>query len=419
MRLLRAPLYALGWVSFVAAQSSGLVNVDDSNIFSESNLAGIQYGGRTQWQHLSADTNLFYQGTHSLNKDLGSQIWFSFRGTGIAYYASQDPGFGAVSISVDGADATEVFWVNSGTELLFQQRIWSVNGLKPGDHTVVIAKNNVNSPWIGLDYFSVTPVAGNNIRPTIYGPGASNVTDGAVLVDSHQNDIIYSPAGDWRSYAAAVNDSVQTMFFGHNAYCSKNPGSSATFTFEGTAVWFFSDDSKYNSRVSIRVDDGEAELVETGTLSSGWVSQKLFWSVSGLDRGKHTVTITHAGMLNDYACVDFLMYLPSSASPPPPPRRKNSVPVGAIAGGLVAGVIGLVVIITLAVVYVRRKSSQASPETAMSPAEDKSKQVDPGYSGTHLEYTPRPMSVQGGGGGSIAPTTWSGPTYKGHPEIQH
>ncbi|QRV91976.1 transmembrane protein [Ceratobasidium sp. AG-Ba] len=418
MRLLPASLYALGWVSLVTAQSSGSVIVDDSSIFSESNLAGIQYGGLTIWDHRSADTNL-YKGTQSLSRHYGAQIWFSFRGTGIAYYATVAPGGGLLSISVDGADSTEVALLNPGSEPAFQQMIWSVGGLEHGDHTVVIGKKSENDYLVGLDYFSVTSSAGNDIRPTIYGPGASNVTDGAVIVDSYRDGIVYSDS-DWRPYRATVNSSAQAMFFTHNETCSVKPGSTATFTFDGTALWYFSDDNEYNARVSIRVDDGEAEFVQTATIGSRWVSQKLFWSVTGLDRGPHKVTITHAGTVDEWACIDFLMYLPSSASPSP---SKKSVPVGAMVGGVVAGAVVLAVIIALAVVYTRRKSSQTGPETAVSPAEDKAKQVDAGYNVTNLEYAPRPTSIQGlntngDGTGSISPTTQSDPTYRGHPEIQ-
>ncbi|QRV91997.1 transmembrane protein [Ceratobasidium sp. AG-Ba] len=348
----------------------------------------------------------------------------------VTYYADQAPGFGAVTLSIDGGDNLNLNWTNSRTTTLYQQAIWSANGLS-------------------LDYSSVTSWNGNDITPSVYGRGASSVTQGAVLVDNTSNDISYS-GSTWELWNTNANATTQARYFNRTQHCSRSPGSISTFSFNGTAVWHFTDDYSGTAKISYSIDGGDAEIIDTATTGHAWTSQKKFWSKTGLTPAPHTVTLAHAGAEGDFACIDFFMYLPSSVSPTsgnptatatptplPISSESKSTPVGAIAGGVAAGVVLLVLIVILAIAFKRRQSraSDGQPpnhETYHGDAAYQTKQVDPAYQTNNLGHMPmsppgsaptfdqRPYSPYAnvGGGASIAPTNWSGPTYRGIPEVQ-
>ncbi|KAG9078970.1 hypothetical protein FS749_008964 [Ceratobasidium sp. UAMH 11750] len=86
----------------------------------------------------------------------------------------------------------------------------------------------------------------------------------------------------------------------------------------------------------------------------------MWWSATGLNAGKHTVTIKHVGFSGDYANLDFFMYIPSDPTEEP----SKTVPIGAIVGAAVGGVVVLVGLIVLAVFIYRRKRSAKEPEPA-------------------------------------------------------
>ncbi|QRV77160.1 transmembrane protein [Ceratobasidium sp. AG-Ba] len=445
MVFIRSCLVALACASYAASQTT--VRVDDSQVYSLSNPAGIQYSSIGWSPVTTGDASQRYQGTYTQNNVYGSQLYFAFRGSSITYYADQAPGFGAVTLSIDGGDNINLNWTNSGTATLYQQAIWSANGLSQDDHTIVVGNTNVDNATIGLDYFSVTSWNGNDIAPSVYGPGASSVAQGAVLVDNTSNDISYSGTA-WEIWSTNANATTQARYFNRTEHCSRTPGSIATFTFNGTAVWHFADDYSGNSRLSFSLDGGAAEIIDTATTGHAWTSQKMFWNKTGLTPAPHTVTITHVGADGDFGCVDFFMYLPSSAtpasanptptpSPLPVTSNSKSTPVGAIAGGVAAGVVLLVLIVILAIVFKRRQSRASSGqppnhETYAGDAAYQTKQVDPSYQTNNLghmpmsppgsapAFDPRPYSPYAnvGGGASIAPTNWSGPTYRGIPEVQ-
>ncbi|QRV91971.1 transmembrane protein [Ceratobasidium sp. AG-Ba] len=439
MSLICFSLVALAWASCVSSQTPSSVRIDDSSVYSLSNPTGIQYS-KLGWNSVTTvDASQVYQGTYTENRIYGYQLWFAFRGSAFTYYADRPPGFGAVTLSLDGGDNVNLNWTNSGTTVMYQQNIWSVQGLDQGDHIIVIGNANVNNATIGLDYFTVSSWGGNDISPNGYGPGASSVAQGSVLVDNESNGVSYSGSA-WDIWHTDANDTTQAMFFNQTEHCTRTPGASASFIFNGTAVWHFADDFSGNSKVKFSIDGGEGQIIDTATTGHAWTGQKMFWSATGLAPTSHTLTLTHVGTSGDFACIDFFMYLPSSASPPSPtststssqtptatptPPSSSSTPVAAIAGGAAGGVALLALLILLVIYYKRRPSRRWSDEshheTYTGEAAYSTKQVNPGYDtttaghGSGQEYNPY---ANHGGGGSMSQTTWSGPTYRGHAEIQ-
>ncbi|QRV91864.1 transmembrane protein [Ceratobasidium sp. AG-Ba] len=337
--MFRSCLFVLAYGWYAAGQNPNIVRVDDSTVYSSSNPSGIQFT-TTGWTSVaSGDATQRYGGTYTQSGVYGSRLWFAFRGRGITYYADQPPGFGAVTVSIDGGPNLNLNWTNSGTKMLYQQDIWGIQGLNEGDHAVVIGNTNLNNRSIGLDYFTVSPWEGDDITPTAHGPGASNVTKGAVLVDNESSEIAYSGSA-WDSRHLVPNATAQALFFNGTEHCSVVPGSVASFIFNGTTLCGYRFHWTLLGTLSI---SPESELAVTALQ----LTQKMFWSVSGLEPKPHTVTITHAGTGEEYACLDYFMYLPSSVALSTSSSTK-AIPVAAIVVAVSAGVTLLIILIILA-----------------------------------------------------------------------
>ncbi|KAG8692347.1 hypothetical protein FRC09_011252, partial [Ceratobasidium sp. 395] len=161
---------------------------------------------------------------------------------------------------------------------------------------------------------------------------------------------------------------------------TKIPGAAATFTFVGTAVWYFSDLDWTHGFVQISVDGADPEKADG--YHDPHLSQRLIWYKTGLSPGQHVVTIAHGGQPTQYATLDFLMYLPSNATtfaPNSNPTDTNApgasnenkprpIRVGVIIGAAVGGVIGLGAFLCGAFIVYRRQmqrkrlAEQSDPE---------------------------------------------------------
>ncbi|QRV91961.1 transmembrane protein [Ceratobasidium sp. AG-Ba] len=439
-------LLALGWASFVAGQGPTVVRIDDSFAYNPtSNLGGIQYSHRFSpydWSSVTTgDPNQRYNNTYTQSQTWRSQLYFAFRGSSIAYYGDKPPGTGSLVLALDGQPNTNVTWTNTGTTTQYQQLLWSAGGLDSGDHSLVIGNSDQNNRSIGLDYLAITPWEGTDITPQRTGPGASPVSPHAVVVDNENNGVLYSGSA-WEPYITGADGKNQHMYFNDTEHCSTTPGASLSYTFNGTALWYFAEDYSASGRIKFTIDGGNEQYTSAAGTGDYWTSQRLVWNITGLTPAPHTVTLTHVGNPNEWACFDFFMYLPSSVSaatssstPTSTPASSNSsksTPVGAIAGGVVGGLALIAFLIGVAFIYRRRQyrppSETVHHEVYTGDMAYPIKQVDPPYTDHTFPPSPAPAfdqrpyspyaNVPLHGGSSISPTVWTGTTYAGHPEPQ-
>ncbi|QRV96192.1 transmembrane protein [Ceratobasidium sp. AG-Ba] len=338
-------------VSFAAAQSASEIRVDDWQAYADNHRYGVQYGPGWIQRGFQDPVPSYYRGTYTTTHSTGSYAMLSFRGTGISYNADKRPDSGIVMLAIDGNELPLLNPDSSTVE--HQQAIFSVSGLAPGDHQIVIGAQPgyVNSTGVvGLDFFGVTPLDDDSSYvPRDLGPGAWSVPLDAVVVDDTDPSVRYS--GDsWKMQDVNLIGPTP-LFFNLTQHTSRVPGSSLNFTFRGTDVWYFSDDFQTNADVLISVDGGEGELVKTST-GVTWISQRMTWSKIGLPDGEHTVTVTHAGQRGQYANLDFFMYLPSGTSSESASHSPDHL--GAILGGVMGGLVGLA-LVALGLFYFYRK----------------------------------------------------------------
>ncbi|QRV81769.1 hypothetical protein RhiJN_09784 [Ceratobasidium sp. AG-Ba] len=316
------------------------IQIDDAYAYSNQSLDGVQYSWK-EWNDNNQGfaANRFRKTYH--NAELpGAHFTYFFQGSEIKYYGDRDPKGGPINITLDGALVANI--LGNATEFQFQQLLWSTSGLDSSDHQLVVTGV---SGTFGLDWLEITPLDGRtDARTAQLGPGASGVPAGAWIVDDTDGGVTYSGLG-WQQ----GNDGPgSAAYLKSTVHRTATPGDSVTFNFTGTAVWFFTDSTNGNAPVSISVDGGTAETIQTVPSSgSGARSQKLTWSKTGLSDSRHLVVIKHVGNAGSLASVDFFMYMPSANLDPstgkpknePPDTNRKPTPVGAIVGAVVGAVI--------------------------------------------------------------------------------
>lgn len=417
------------------------VKVDDGNVYSTGNPNGIHFG-RSGWNTTNPrDANRRYESTYTWSNTVGSHLIFFFRGTAISHYADKWLGCGPVGVSIDGQPYTNYTWTDvNASVFLFQQQMWTISGLSPGDHQVVISNTGTGGPaesYMGVDYLEVTPGPDGSIFPTQFGPGASEIPSTAVLVDDASDLISYS--GSWQVYNSDINIG---LFFDGTEHTSHSQGAAITFKFNGTAVWYFSDQRVENTVVTISIDGAAGETVNTASSSNVRLTQIPLWNKTDLSAGPHTLTITHAGADNELASVDFFKYLPSSPSQSSPAASNiatsstKSISTAAIVGGVMGGIALIACIAGFLIWKWRRRRAQDVPtpgnETLIDDVRYTGKepyahpyayaQGPPGVfiplpTTNYQNNGMYPPAQNLGGLNSNISNAWTGTTYTGHPEM--
>lgn len=450
LSLNRRTLVCVGLLLTSRAVAQQPVKVDDGSVYGIGNPNGIQFSS-SGWSTVNPqDVDLRYDSTYTWSQTAGANLIFFFRGTAISHYADKGPHRGPVGVSIDGKPYTNVTWTNvNASTMQYQQQMWSIRGLSLGDHQVVISNVGTGDPAesiMGVDYLEVTSGSDGSIKPVKYGPGASGIPSNAMTVDDSSDSISYS-GSSWDVYTSSNNIGV---YLGGGQHSSTSPGAVITFKFNGTAVWYFCDQYENNTIVSISLDGGAGETVNTASPVGIWLTQYLTWGKADLVDGPHTLTITHAGSEGTYANVDFFKYMPSVNSPPATtsassiPSTSSSVvtsssestPIGAIVGGVVGGITIIALIAGFLVWRWRRRPTQNTTapgqEAYVGDASyiGKEAYAHPSAYAQNLSGTPsfaptmdyqhagmHPAAQNLGTAHSITPTTWTGATYAGHPEI--
>ncbi|KAG5650827.1 hypothetical protein H0H81_010890 [Sphagnurus paluster] len=310
------------------------------------------------------------------------RLAITFQGTQIALFGSSPPARASqnIEVSIDGGAPYTTTYGDASPPSVLQ---WFQSPLLPdGTHTLLIS----HIAGASLDYLVATP-----------GPSTPLDAGQQLIVDDGDAAITY--AGPWTRKGGQYQTGEQpyvTLTYGGAVHQAQGKGATALFQFTGTAVALYGvqDYSHLGTMQVVYTLDGVA-YPQTHTVSlqtpqyRAAVIQRgntvLFASPAGtLAAGNHTLKVEVLSLAPQMSLMlDYIVYTPSLAGEAGSGKAKETgagtgsgttasvptsdstswsgggVPVGAVAGGAVAGVLVLALVLFLCVRWWRRRRRTA------------------------------------------------------------
>ncbi|WVR00238.1 hypothetical protein IAU59_007380 [Kwoniella sp. CBS 9459] len=282
----------------------------------------------------------------------GDYIEFRFNGTAIAVYGAKRFNHGVYGVVLDGG--AEEFLSGYSKSPIFQQELYKRDGLAADKEHVITMTNH----------------------PTMRNPTPSEIDEGFLDIDH----IIVTIPGDDDMYTTTIEDDDPAVtydraswtavrdsnFHGGTTMTSTEKGSSMSVQFNGSSIQFFGGMNTDHGNYTVSIDGGAESMFNAANWDRLYQVPK--YLVSGLEDTPHTMKVTNIAQGGyptfgfDYAIVrssdrssngtstsdadDASTSGASSADAAT--GGSKSVNVGAIAGGVVGGVLGLALVAVLA-----------------------------------------------------------------------
>ncbi len=198
----------------------------------------------------------YNDGVHATGNN-GDSASLTFTGTGVAILGETNSDQGADEIYLDGADQGAVNTDTAGRQV--QQVIYQTSGLTPGAHTVKLVKNS--GSYATLDGFEVTSTSNDN-SPALAYTGSSWFVSGSRGLGDYNDDV----------------------------HATTNNGDSVTVAFYGTGITYYTETYSDEGVVGVTLDGAAQPSINAYT--STRLAQQALYSVTGLNVGLHTLTLT-------------------------------------------------------------------------------------------------------------------------------
>jgi hypothetical protein len=247
-------------------------------------------GLRGATQILENDPSIVYTGTWYTNNEtpnIGGQAFLtnakgatatlSFTGTGVTWIGVLDPYSGLAQVYLDGTPNTVDTY---GANTQYQQPLFSVHGLAPGNHTLSIQvlhqrDGETSGSWIWINAFNIENGAGI--------VGGISASTGRI----EQNNPAISYSGNWYL-------NTNPTMSGGTAALATDVNSSATLTFTGTGVTWIGYQDQWSGIANVYVD-GILQSPSVDTFAASQKTQSSAFSIGGLSPGTHTLMIAVTG----------------------------------------------------------------------------------------------------------------------------
>jgi len=238
-------------------------------------------------------------------------------------------------------------------------RVYSADNLADGDHQLFVYVNSLQqNGTVAVDYFEVENSSGQGFGLLWAGPNATSVPNEAIIVDNSSPDVVFSNPSQWGSA-----DNVQ--YYRRSLSFTTQAGASLSYSFEGVAIWYYSDVDTSHGFSTVSIDGSESEQLN-GKNNGGQLTQQMLWSRTNLTSGRHTFTLRQDDVGGTFVSLDFfrilrgdnssVSVLPSSTATTTTmdtvAPRSNIVP---LAIGLTFGLLTLAMVILGAFCLQRRR----------------------------------------------------------------
>ncbi|KAG6906690.1 hypothetical protein DXG01_012582 [Tephrocybe rancida] len=268
---------------------------------------------------------------------VGSSMTLEFSGTAISFFgpvntSSVSPQIGSITIdgqTVDSRSASSVQQNISGLATVEDTRWYQSHMLSDSAHS--ISFNDLK--FVFFDYAVVN--AGENTR----------LNGENIIFDDGDAALVYE--GNWTPFEGEtiiVNRTITVSPFGNSTHKTRDPGSSATFKFSGTAISVFGEyiptanvAKRSTGSMAVRYTlDGFATDLSYASTTIPAMNLLLF-SNNSIDVGEHTLSIQLTDTSDSDLALDYIVYTASetpSSAPPPHGDTLRNILIGSIAGGV-------------------------------------------------------------------------------------
>ena len=259
-------LFLASTTSFASAQSVTRIEQNDPSVI---------YSGN--WY---TNTNNANSGSlAALTNTRGSRASLTFTGTGITWLGVADGWSGLATVYLDG-QMTVLDTYSNVTR--FQKAIFSAHGLSSGPHTLSIEVMHERGPgtegsWVWIDGFEIEGGA-----PV---PGGITATPGRV--EDNSPSIEFS--GRWYPKS-------NQLFSGGSAVLAMDPGFRMTLNFTGTGIFCIGYRDEWSGLANIYVDGVAKTTIDAYRTPAE--ARAVFYQITGLPAGPHTITIEVTGTRN-------------------------------------------------------------------------------------------------------------------------
>ncbi|MBB2948748.1 hypothetical protein FB565_008534 [Actinoplanes lutulentus] len=240
----------------------------------------------------------------------GDSFQYTFTGTGISYITELDSSQGEVDIYLDGQF---VKTVNTGREQgqprLVQQTVFSVNDLPNGSHTLMAVKKS--GSFMLLDRIDVQqpglldPPAASFARSAPADVAVKLLRDGSEFTGVSRNGTALRNGTDYTlsgstvtlrsAYLAGLPLGEAQLDFAFrgdhldDVHATTRNGDSVSYTFDGTGVEWITATAPDQGLADVLIDGKKVKQVNLH--SAARATQQTVFSVAGLRKGQHTITI--------------------------------------------------------------------------------------------------------------------------------
>src|SRR5712691_59410 len=243
----------------------------------EQNDPAITYSGNWYTNDGAANTD----GHAVLTNTKGARASITFNGTGISWIGVADAYAGLATVYLDGT--MQVIDTYSPISQ-YQKVLFRASGLPSGPHTFSIEITHERGPgtdgsWVWIDAFDIqgTPVAGG-------------ISAGTGRIEQNNPAMTYT--GHWY----ANNSSALS---GGSAALAMDAGARASLSFTGSGVSWITYQDQWSGVARVYID-GEKKTTLDNYASPSRTGISAY-SIGGLSRGTHTITIEANGSRNSSA----------------------------------------------------------------------------------------------------------------------
>ncbi|MFE2728770.1 right-handed parallel beta-helix repeat-containing protein [Kitasatospora sp. NPDC059327] len=241
-----------------------------------NNTAGVTYtGDGWQWKYAAIGGKYSLMDDLSSTTKIGDSFTYTFNGTGVDLISETYSDEGQIDISIDGVfqKTVDAF----GSSRAYQQTIYSISGLTPGQHTIKGVMKT--GKYMIVDGFRIhsTPQTLNDNAPGITYTGTWSVSSNRTFGD-----------------------------YGNDVHSTTTNGDSFQYSFTGTGVDYVTEKNWDQGLVDIYLDDVLQATADT--TNSTRLTQQTVYSARNLTAGNHTLRVVKKSGI--YMLLDRINYIP-------------------------------------------------------------------------------------------------------------